>query len=280
MMYFILVPLLLFALWLLFNPTTRRIRKINVLLNKDRSICDFINALQNWEISPVNHNGLRMVIIPTNLPRYNLYITYKNRIPENKDIAQLYHVLTDSESVVAKAHKMNVPVEQLINNDNDAEDCIIKKTINCTKDIIANENAYYQKVGSKELAFILAKPTSIIDRFALIYAVVSVMLGKTIHKEIYALQLIDNMIKSGIITSKVEDYAVYRFDERAKYFVDEIEIGMKCSSFIPTALIYTLRHPREIPTRDINKITPVEALIQWNIILKVIKQYFNDNDRK
>lgn len=275
MIYYIFVLILLFALWFLFNPTTHRIRKINVLINKDRSICDFINTLKNWKITTDNHRGLRLVITPMNLSRYYLYITFKNRRPSNKDIAQLYHALTDPKSIVVKAHKMNVPVEQMINTSNEVEDLsIIKKAIDCTKDMIVSENAYYQKLGLKDLALTLAKPTSIIDRFALIYAVVSVMLGKTIHKEIYALQLIGNMKKSGIIASDVEDYAVYRFDERTKYFVDEIETEMKCSSFIPTALIYTLRHPREAPTRDINKITPVEALIQWNIMLKVIKQYY------
>lgn len=281
MTYFILASILLFAIWFLFNPTTYRIRKINALLNKDRSVCDFINTLQGWEISPEKCDGVRMVIFPEILPKYDLYITYKNRRPENKDISQLYYALTNSESIVTKAHKMNVPVEQLIDNNNDETELgIIKKAIDCAKDMIVAENSYYQKIGSKDLALTLAKPTAIIDRFALIYAVVSVMLGKTIHKEFYALQLIDTMVKSGIITSEIEDTATFRFDERAKYFADEIEIEMQCSSFMPTALIYTLRHPSEVPTKAINKVTPVDALIQWNIILKVIKQYFNDNNKK
>ena len=280
MIYLIIIALILLAAFL-FNPTALRIRKINALLNKDRSICDFINTLPNWGISPDHCDGLRIVIIPVALPKYNLYITYKGKRPENKDISLLYHALTDSESPVTKAHKMNITVEQLINDDseyNDVENlCFAKKAADCTKDLIICESAYYKKLGSKELSLTLAKPASIIiDRFALIYAVVSVMLQQTIHKETYALQIIDSLVKSGIITSEAEDYATYRFDERAKYFVDEIEIEMGCSHFMPTALIYTLRHPNESPTREINKIEPVDALMQWHIILKAIKQHFND----
>lgn len=55
---------------------------------------------------------------------------------------------------------------------------------------------------------------------------------------------------------------------------------MRCSSFLPMALIYTLRHPDEVPTRDSCKVGAIEAIIHWNIILEVIAQYFNDNDRK
>ena len=115
MKYFILVILVsILLVVLLLNSTTRRIKKINALLNKDRSVGDFINTLQDWKISPVKCDGLRMVIFPENLPKYYLYITYRDRRPENKDISKLYHALTDGESVVTKAHKMNVPVEQLI----------------------------------------------------------------------------------------------------------------------------------------------------------------------
>ena len=110
------------------------------------------------------------------------------------------------------------------------------------------------------------------------------------------------MIKFGKITPKEKEHAVCRFDERYKYFVDEIDIEMRCSSFLPMALIYTLRHPDEVPTRDSCKVGAIEAIIHyevgnlsyevrckvgaieaiihWNIILEVIAQYFNDNDRK
>ncbi len=275
MKYFILVILVsILLVVLLLNSTTRRIKKINALLNKDRSVGDFINTLQDWKISPVKCDGLRMVIFPENLPKYYLYITYRDRRPENKDISKLYHALTDGESVVTKAHKMNVPVEQLIY---DKQLICIKKAIDCVKDMMAHEITYYKKAGLKDMVYILAKPTAIIDRFALIYAVATTLLNKTIHKEIYALELIDNMVNSGIITKKAEDYAIFRLEERINYFIDEIQIEKKCSSFIPTAMIYTLRHPNEPPTKDITKIDPIQALIQWNIILKVIDRHFGSN---
>lgn len=262
------------------NPTAIRIRKIQSLINKDRTVCDVINRLEGWNIDNVKTEALR-IIVNSPITVYALYITYKGKNPTKDEIKFLYAELTKEDSVVTKAHKMNVPVEQLMGNDNDEEYwSIMKKTMDCSIDIIAAENAYYQKEARKDLAITLSKPTAIIDRRALICAVVTVMFGKAIHKRIHALQLIDTMIKFGKITPKEKEHAVCRFDERYKYFVDEIDIEMRCSSFLPMALIYTLRHPDEVPTRDSCKVGAIEAIIHWNIILEVIAQYFNDNDRK
>ena len=276
-LWIIFVFFLLFVVWFLFNPTTQRIRKIQALINKDRSVCDVINSLDGWTIANIETDALVIIVNPIVMPLYKLYITYKGNRPSNKEIKFLYNKLTSKDSIVTKAHKTNAPVEQLV--DNDITVLSIKKAINCAKEIIASEYTYYSKQCSNELVKTLAKPTAIIDRFALIYAVATSMFGKTIHKETYALGLIDNMVKARIILPKNEDYAIFRFDERVNYFIDEIEIEMKCSSFIPSALIYTLRHPSEVPTRDIGKVEPVQALIQWNLILKVISHYFNDDTK-
>ena len=170
---------------------------------------------------------------------------------------------------------------QLIDDDMDEEDLsIMNKTMNCSVDMISAETAYCQMKGLKDLTPSITKPAAIIDRWALIFAVLSVMFKNDIYKRIYALELIDTMIKYGPLTPKEKDGAICRFEERYKYFADEIEVEMQCSFFMPTALIYTLRHPDEKPTRDASKVGPVDAITQWGIILKVIKQYFNDNDKK
>lgn len=100
-----------FILW---NPTARRIRDINRLLNKDRTVCDFIVSLDGWNISPTETDGLKTIITPIGMPRYSLYITYKGERPSNAKIKELHYELTNINSSVSKAHKMNIPFEQYL----------------------------------------------------------------------------------------------------------------------------------------------------------------------
>ena len=114
---FLVVVILLYVS---FNPDTRRIRKIQSLLNKDRSVCDFIDMLDDWEITPnlSSENGLRILINPVTMPVYPLYITYKGRRPTNNEIKILYDKLTSKDSIVTKAHCMNIPVDKYIASKN------------------------------------------------------------------------------------------------------------------------------------------------------------------
>ncbi len=111
--------LILFALFILlilgfiiFNPTTTRIRKIQTLLNKDRSICDYINSLRGWHINNYEDSGLRIVIDPGYMPMYYLYITFAYERPDNDKIKELYDLLTNPLSPIQKAHELGIPYEE------------------------------------------------------------------------------------------------------------------------------------------------------------------------
>lgn len=115
-MKWIIISVLVLALiiWIAYNPDATRIRTIQTLLNKDRSICDFINMLDGWRIDPMSKHGLRILIDPVVMPMYSLYITYKGDRPTSDEIKLLYDKLTGEDSIVTKAHKMNMPVDQYI----------------------------------------------------------------------------------------------------------------------------------------------------------------------
>lgn len=102
------------VLFVFFNANANRIRKINNIINKDRSVCDFIISLDGWNISPVKVDGLRIVITPIGMPVYDLYITYDGQRPSNDKIRELHYILTNSNSIVYKAHKMNMPLERYV----------------------------------------------------------------------------------------------------------------------------------------------------------------------
>lgn len=114
----IIIGILVIAgVMLVFNPVTKRIRKINRIVNKDRTVCDFINELEGWSISHEESDGLPIVIFPeVNLPKYYLYITFQDRRPTNDEINELLHQLTNENSKVSKAHSLNIPYEQYIKN--------------------------------------------------------------------------------------------------------------------------------------------------------------------
>lgn len=86
------------------------------MINKDRSVCDVINSLINWEISNVKsiNDPLVIVVNPVVMPMYKLYITYKGLRPTNGQISELYYELTNDTSVVSMAHKANMPVEEFM----------------------------------------------------------------------------------------------------------------------------------------------------------------------
>lgn len=107
----LIASLIYFILW---NPTARRIREINKLLDKDRTICDFIISLGGWNVSTTETDGLKIIITPIGMPKYNLYITYKGERPSNAKIKELHYELTNINSSVSKAHKMNMSLESYI----------------------------------------------------------------------------------------------------------------------------------------------------------------------
>lgn len=108
------------VLFVFFNANAYRIRKINNIINKDKSVCDFIISLDGWNISPVKVDGLRIIVTPIGMPVYDLYITYNGQRPSNDKIWELYQKLTDSNSIVYKAHKMNMPIERFLKITQDA----------------------------------------------------------------------------------------------------------------------------------------------------------------
>lgn len=117
MIWFILAAVVVVVLWFVFfDPNTKRIRDIQRLLNIDRSVCDVINSLDDWEITPYNTIGLRIVIDPKVMPMYNMYITYKGENPSIEKIKELHFELTNENSIVTKAHKQGVPVETYMQN--------------------------------------------------------------------------------------------------------------------------------------------------------------------
>lgn len=73
-----------------------------------------INSLNGWEILPVNNetnDALVVIVNPVDMPMYKMYITYQNSRPTSKEIKLLHWELTNENSIVTKAHKLNIPVE-------------------------------------------------------------------------------------------------------------------------------------------------------------------------
>ena len=108
---FIVVVGIIYTLW---SPTAKRIRKIQALINKDRTVCDFINSLDGWSIGNIGESGLRIMVAPSIMPMYALYITYKGKRPSNNEIKELYYELTNIKSDVYKAHQMNISYEDYL----------------------------------------------------------------------------------------------------------------------------------------------------------------------
>lgn len=108
----VIILILLGLYFVFFNPIATAIRKINNIIQKDRTVCDFINfELQGWLISPVQSDGLRIVIKPIGMPAYYLYILYNDQRPSNENIKQLYYELSNENSLITKAHRNNMTYE-------------------------------------------------------------------------------------------------------------------------------------------------------------------------
>lgn len=116
MVAIVICSAIIIAFWyFLFNPNVRRIRKIQSLINKDRSVCDIINSLDGWEISNTKTKDALMILVnPIFMPMYELYITYRHHYPNHKEVKDLYWELTNENSIVKKAHNMGIPIEDYI----------------------------------------------------------------------------------------------------------------------------------------------------------------------
>lgn len=101
-----------------FNPSANRIRKIQSLINKDRTVTDAINIMDDWLVSSCvgMDCGVALLVIPElkMCPKYYLYLTYKERMPTAEEIKNLYLTLTNESSIVTKAHKKNITVESYL----------------------------------------------------------------------------------------------------------------------------------------------------------------------
>lgn len=114
MTFAICAAVVIIVLLVFFNDNANRIRKINNIINKDRSVCDFILSLDGWNVSTTETEGLRVIITPIGMPRYSLYLTYKGKRPSNDKIRELHYKLTNGNSIVYKAHNMNMPLERYV----------------------------------------------------------------------------------------------------------------------------------------------------------------------
>lgn len=113
MWIYIVLLFIAFVVFFIWNPTAVRIRKIQSLINKDRTVCDVINGLEGWKIDNIKTDALR-ILVNSPIAVYALYITYKGKNPTRDEIKFLYVELTKEDSVVTKAHKMNIPVEDYL----------------------------------------------------------------------------------------------------------------------------------------------------------------------
>lgn len=113
MWIFIILLLIAFVAYFFWNPTAVRIRKIQSLINKDRTVCDVINELEGWNIDNKKTDALR-ILVNSSISVYALYITRKGKDPTTNEIKILYKELTKEDSIVTKAHKMNIPVKDYI----------------------------------------------------------------------------------------------------------------------------------------------------------------------
>lgn len=114
--YYIIGLIVLCLVLFIFNPTTTRIRKINSIIQQDRSVCDYINSLNGWKIAPgietYQLDGVKIIISSMIGGTYNLFITYRKKRPTNSDIKYLFDKLTNSNSPIQKAHRSGIPYDK------------------------------------------------------------------------------------------------------------------------------------------------------------------------
>lgn len=109
---FVCLTLLLFY-W---ANSTSEIYKINKILNKDRTVCDFIEGIDGWSITFFPCDAIRLVITPPNMDKYYLYLSYRGKKPDESKLKELYHLLTNDKSPVYLAHQKGLPYEWYINS--------------------------------------------------------------------------------------------------------------------------------------------------------------------
>lgn len=151
---------------------------------------------------------------------------------------------------------------------------LVHRIVFCCIDLINNEGIYYRLSKNSDNINSLTKTTSFIDRTCLIYSVLSQLFKMSISKEEFAIDIIDYLVSSDIISNETKDFFANRFNERIKYFKAEIELEQNCSAFIPTAIIKTLREPEKEPTHNIVGIDVIDAMQHWKVIIDTISAYF------
>lgn len=177
----------------------------------------------------------------------------------------------DDDILCRRGEKFICPVKK----DSHINDYIIPKAILCSLDILSNESVLYRMSGNTKMLSVLSKNTSFIDRISLTYAVIVTLLKLSVpQKEVFVLEVLDDLIASEIVKEDIKHFVVARFDEKIEFFKSEIELELRCSSFIPSAIIKTLENPSLPSTRNITGINPIEALKHWKIIIDTIQGYF------
>lgn len=176
----------------------------------------------------------------------------------------------DDDNLYRRGKKFIYPVKKTCH----INDYVIPKVILCGLDILNNEGIYYRVSDNTKMLATLNRNTSFIDRISLTYAVLVTLLKFNIPKEQFVLDVLEELITLKIVTDGVKHLVVERFDERIEFFLSEIEIELKCSSFIPSAIIKTLENPTLPPTRNIMGISQIEVLKHRKIISDTIYGYF------
>lgn len=151
------------------------------------------------------------------------------------------------------------------------------KSMMCSLDLINNTGIYYAHLQSQELIEVLSRKASLINRFSLIYAFLKCIYKVKINQTNYWKTIEDNLLGAGIISSKESENLLSIFNKMVDFYVDEIEVEMNCSVFMPTFIISALRNPEEeieeIRKQE-EKINPVDAITEWKIISDTINAYF------
>lgn len=143
----------------------------------------------------------------------------------------------------------------------------------CAFDIIHNVGLYYQSLENKGLLLSVSKNSSLIDRIAIILSLINFNV-KELEIDDIVFSLTQIMILNGICGENHKEFVIDKLKNRFRLFSDELEIEMNCTSFIPTILVYAIRHPNEDLNTQINCMSPVEAIEEWKIISDTTIAYF------
>ena len=153
---------------------------------------------------------------------------------------------------------------------------IVLKVIDCSNNIILNENVYHRISGNYNIIRTISDKYTIsfVDRIALVYSVITKMLKIKIDKVVFTQIITRTLISFKFITEDIKENIFQRLNESIKFFSDEIDVELKCSFFLPTAIINILRNPDLMPSHEITGIDPIESLKHWGIISDTISAFF------